>query len=84
MAHVKTAISIQESIFKEASALAAKMNISRSKLFSIAVSEFMQKQKNRQLFEQINAAYDDMPDSEEREHQKAMKVKHRQLLEGQW
>ena len=85
MAHVKTAISIEESLFKEAECLAAEMNTSRSKLFEMAMSEFVQRQKNEQLLEKINAAYDDTPDDSERILQQAMKVKHHQLLEKeQW
>ena len=85
MAHVKTAVSIEESLFKEADELATEMNTSRSKLFEMAVSEFVQRQKNKQLFEKINAAYDDTPDDSERKLRQAMKVEHHQLLEKeQW
>ena len=84
MANVKTAISIQESLFKEVEALAGEMNVSRSKLFAIAVEEFIQRRQNRQLLQQINAAYDDAPDVEEREHQRRIKLQYRQLIEGQW
>lgn len=84
MANVKTAISIQEALFKEVEALAGEMNISRSKLFAMAIEEFIQRRRNRQLLQQINAAYDDAPDSREREHQRRMKAQHRQLIEGQW
>lgn len=84
MANVKTAISIQESLFKEVETLAGEMNISRSKLFAIAIEEFIQRRQNRQLLQQINAAYDDAPDPGEREYQRRMKVQHRQLVEGQW
>ncbi len=85
MTSVKTAISIEESLFKEADELATEMNTSRSKLFAMAISEFLQKQKNRKLFEKINTAYDDTPDASEKKRQQAMKVKHRQILEEeQW
>jgi len=85
MASVKTAISIEESLFKEADELATEMNTSRSKLFAMAISEFIQRQKNQKLFEKINTAYDDMPDALEKEQQQAMKAKHRQILEEeQW
>ena len=46
----------------------------------MAISEFIQRQKNQKLFKQINAAYDDMPDASEKKQQQAMKVKHRQIL----
>jgi len=85
MASVKTAISIEESLFKEADELATEMNTSRSKLFAMAISEFLQRQKNQKLLEKINAAYNDTPDSSEKEQQQAMKAKHRRILgEEQW
>jgi len=84
MANVKTAISIQDSLFKEVEALASEMSISRSKLFALAVEEFIQRRGNRQLLQQINAAYDDAPDPGEREYQRRIKAQHRQLVEGQW
>jgi len=80
MASVKTAISIEESLFKEANELATEMNTSRSKLFAMAIFDFIQRQKNQKLFEKINAAYDDTPDVSERKQQQAMKAKHRQIL----
>jgi len=84
MANVKTAISIQESLFNEINVLAHKMHISRSRLFSMAVREFMQKQQNRQLLEQINKVYDDVPDSQERRWLERNRAGHRRLVEGQW
>ncbi len=84
MAHVKTAISIQETLFDEVELLAQKMHISRSKLFAQAVEEFIEKQENRRLLEQINAAYDHAPDSRDRKWQKQSKAKHQKLVKGQW
>ena len=83
MAHVKTAISIEESLFKEADQLADEMNTSRSRLFEMAVSEFVHRQKSKKMLEEINSAYDDTPDATEREQRQAMKAKHRQLLESE-
>jgi len=81
MAHVKTAISIEESLFKEADELADEMNTSRSRLIEMAISEFVNRQKSKKLLEEINSAYDDTPDAKEKELRQAMKAKHRQLLE---
>ena len=83
MAHVKTAISIEESLFREADELADEMNTSRSQLFEMAVSEFVHRQKSKKLLEEINSAYDDTPDAMEAKLRRAMKVKHRQLLESE-
>jgi metal-responsive CopG/Arc/MetJ family transcriptional regulator len=84
MAHVKTAVSIHEVLFQQAEALAAQMNLSRSKLFALAISEFIEKHQNQHLLEQINAAYDDMPNPADAEQLKSMKAKQQNLLEGQW
>ena len=65
MANIKTAISIEEPLFKELEALAEEMKVSRSRLFSLAAREYIQRRKNKKLIEAINAAYDDQPDSEE-------------------
>ncbi len=80
MAHVKTAISIEESLFREAESLAENMNVSRSKLFAAAVSEFISKYKNQQLLAEINAAYDDATGKQEKNNLEAMRGKQRQLL----
>ena len=80
MARMKTAISIEESIFKEVKKLAAEMNKSRSELISIALSEFIEKQKSRKLLEEINVAYDDMSDESEIKYQQAMKIKQQKIL----
>lgn len=80
MAHVKTAVSIEESLFREAESLAEKLDVSRSKLFAAAISEFISKYKNQQLLTEINAAYDDAPDKQEKNKLEAMRDKQRQLL----
>ena len=70
-------------ILKQAEELAAEMSTSRSGIFAIAVSEFIQRQKNRRLFDKLNAAYSDMPDDMERRQQQTMKEKHRHFLENE-
>lgn len=84
MPHVKTAISIREPLLQEVDTLARQMNVPRSQLFVMAVEEFIQQHRNRQLLEQINQAYVNEPDSVERDHVSHMKLRHRQIVEGQW
>ena len=80
MAHVKTTVSIEESLFREAESLAENMNVSRSKLFADAISEFISKYKNQQLLSEINATHDDAPEKREKNKLEAMRGKQRQLL----
>lgn len=67
MANVKTAISIPKKLFEAANQLAGELNISRSRLFALAVQEFIERRKNRELLGQINAVYGEGLDDEDRE-----------------
>lgn len=84
MANVKTAISLQQSLFEQVDTLAQELQISRSRLFVLAVEAFIQRYQNRKLLEAINDAYDDLPDLEEQSLRHKMRQKHKQLVEGQW
>ncbi len=84
MANLKTAISLQQSLFEQVDTLAQELQISRSRLFVLAVEAFIQRYQNRQLLEAINEAYDDLPDPEERPLRDRMRQQHRQMVEGQW
>lgn len=84
MANVKTAISIQEALFKQINTLAHKMHISRSRLFSIAVVDFLQRYQNLQLLQQINAVYSNSPALNEKKYQSRAKSRYKKLVEGEW
>ena len=84
MANVKTAISLQRPLFEQVDALAQELQISRSRLFVLAVEAFIQRYQSRKLLEAINDAYDDLPDLEEQSLRHKMRQKHKQLVEGQW
>ena len=84
MPNIKTAISIDRPLFEEVDALAHEMEISRSHLFALAVQEFLQRHKSQKLLDAINAAYDNLPDSEEECLQTQMRSRHGQLVKDQW
>lgn len=84
MAIVKTAISLQESLFERADALAEQLHVSRSQLFSRALDEFLKKYETRRLREVIDSALADEPDPGEEERMRLMRRKQRRLVEGQW
>ena len=81
---IKTAISLEESLFERVESLAEDLNISRSRLFALAAQEFIERHENQRLLEAINAAYDDLPDPEEQALRDKMRIRHRRLVEGQW
>lgn len=84
MAIVKTAISIQESLFERADALAQQLHLSRSQLFARALDEFLKKHESRKLLDAINSALEGQPDPGEEERMRLMRRKQRRLVEGQW
>jgi metal-responsive CopG/Arc/MetJ family transcriptional regulator len=85
MSNVKTAISLPETLFQDAEAIASKMKVSRSKLIAIALEEFLTRYHNRQLLAQINAAYDDsVVEDKEQAVLRSMRRHHRRLVEGEW
>jgi len=74
MSSAKTAISLDEDLFREVDKMAQKMKISRSKLFVIAIRDFLKKSENQALLEKLNAAYSDSQ-TEEKDVSKRMKSK---------
>jgi Arc/MetJ-type ribon-helix-helix transcriptional regulator len=55
--NMKTAISIPDEIFKEVENAAKKNKFSRSEFITLAVREYLERIKHRQLFEDLNKAY---------------------------
>ncbi len=84
MESIKTAISIDKSLFRQANALAHKLKVSRSRLFVIALEDFIRQQENREILEKVNAIYADEPNEAEKELRLKMRQSFRRLVEGQW
>jgi len=84
MANIKTAISIDKPLFEQVDDLAHELNISRSRIFTLAATEFIQRHKNLKLLEAINAAYDDFPDEKERFLKSVMRSRHLKMVKDQW
>lgn len=84
MANVKTAISLHESLFEQVDTLAHEMKVSRSRLFALAVEEYLLRNQNRELLDEINQAYQGAPDATERKRLRAMRRRQRKVVEGSW
>lgn len=81
---VKTAISLEGGLFREAQDLAQRMKVSRSRLFATAMEEFIERWRNRELLRAINAAYEGGADPAEQRLRGSMRRQHRRLVQGQW
>jgi len=84
MANIKTAISIDKPLFEQVDDLAHELKTSRSRIFVLAATEFIQRHKNLKLLEAINAAYDDFPDVKESSLRPAMRSRHLKMVKDQW
>ena len=82
MSNIKTAISIDENIFKKAEILAGNMKISRSQLFSLALEKYLKEIESRNLLEKINSVYK-VSDVEEDEYLMKMKAYKRRNVEAE-
>ncbi len=84
MAKIKTAISIDKPLFEKVDNLAHELNTSRSRIFALAATEFIQRHTNQKLLEAINAAYDDIPDAKEESLKSVMRSRHLKMVKDQW
>ena len=84
MKSIKTAISIEKDLFEQAEKMARSMKVSRSKIFVIALQEFIEHQKNKELLARINAAYTDEPDAAEQILRRKSRRQHKRMVEGEW
>jgi hypothetical protein len=80
MAHVKTAISLDESLFREAENWAGKLGVSRSQLFARAVEEYVRRHENEELLRRLNEAHADGPDEEDEEALRHGQALHVEML----
>jgi metal-responsive CopG/Arc/MetJ family transcriptional regulator len=84
MATIKTAISLQDSLFEQVEDLARDLNVSRSQLVALALEEFVHRHQNQQLLEAINRAYESDPSPDDLASTSARRQHHRRMVEGEW
>lgn len=77
---MKTAISIPDDIFEDINKLSKKLSCSRSKLFTDAAKEYIEKMRNKQIFDDLNDAYGDKETVEETKVRGKSKKYHAKML----
>lgn len=82
-ASVKTAISLKQTLFQRINELAKELGVSRSRLFVMAIEDYIKKIENKKMLSKINNAYSDHLDldNEDKKNAQAMRSKQKQLLE---
>jgi metal-responsive CopG/Arc/MetJ family transcriptional regulator len=84
METIKTAISIQKSLFEKAEDLARKMKVPRSRIYALALQDYLRRRENENLLAQINAAQEEELEASEKYRRDKSKRTHRRLVEGEW
>ena len=84
METIKTAISIQKSLFEKAEDLARKMKVPRSRIYALALQDYLRRRENKNLLAQINAAQAEELEASEKKLRQRSKRTHRRLVEGEW
>ena len=77
--HIKTAISLEKSLFEELARLAQDMQISRSHLLAQALAEYLERLHNQRMLSQLNAAYDDGLDAADQASLRYARSQHRRI-----
>jgi len=81
---MKTAISIDDGLLHEADETARRMGVSRSRLFALAVGDFMERQRREKMLEQLNEVYAAGMEPAEERVVKAIKRKVRRVVKQRW
>jgi metal-responsive CopG/Arc/MetJ family transcriptional regulator len=81
---IKTAISIQKSLFEQAESLAQELNVSRSELFGMAIETFVRNHQNQILLQKINEAYSEEQDPNDKVRLSKMRKQHRKVVRNEW
>lgn len=85
MQNVKTAISLHKSLFDQVDKLARELNVSRSRIFVMALEQFLRDYQDRELFQAINQAVKDAPpDKAEREQLRQIRQHHQRMVKNTW
>jgi len=65
MSSVKTAISVERSLFNHVNDVAHELSIPRSRLFVLAVKEYLDRHESQWMLDRLKKAYCDGGDKEE-------------------
>src|SRR5438105_2787038 len=81
---MKTAISIESPLLEEADRTARKLGLSRSRLVSLALRDYLQQRRNREIVDQLNHVYGEPGRGVEQPSGTKMKAKFRAAIKDRW
>jgi len=77
---MKTAISINDQLLQDADEAAQRMGLSRSRLFALAVDDFLRRRRREQMLVRLNEVYADGKQPKEKRLLKGIKAKVRRAV----
>jgi predicted transcriptional regulator len=81
---MKTAISIDDRLLQQADETARLMGLSRSRLFALAVGDFLNRQRQDQMLQRLNEVYANEPEAGENVLLKRIKAKVGSTVQERW
>jgi metal-responsive CopG/Arc/MetJ family transcriptional regulator len=82
---MKTAISIDEGLLQEADQTARRMGLNRSRLFALAVEDFLRRQRQEDMLRRLNEVYaNGAAAAGEKDLLKRIKAKVRRTVTERW
>ena len=81
---MKTAISINDGLLREADETARLMRLSRSRLFALAVAEFLKQRRREEMLLRLNEVYANGVDPAEKRLVARIKNKLRPTVKERW
>ncbi len=82
--NMKTAISIDDGLLREADETAWLMGLSRSRLFAVAVGDFLKRQRQEQMLLRLNEVYAKGMQPVEKRLLNRIKAKVRRTVKERW
>ena len=81
---MKTAISIDDGLLRDADETARLMGLSRSRLFALAMGDFLERQRGEQMLRRLNEVYASGVEPGEEPLLKEIKAKVRRSAKDRW
>jgi metal-responsive CopG/Arc/MetJ family transcriptional regulator len=81
---MKTAISMDDGLMHEADETARRMGLSRSRLFALAVGDFVRREREDEMLRRLNEVYADGMSAEEKLLLKKIRAKAGRTVRDRW
>lgn len=80
----KTAISVDGALLLEVDRAAGEIGVSRSRLISIALEDYLRDRRNQAILDQLNSVYGDETAKTDKRLTAGMKARFRQVIQSEW